>query len=82
MQNASNIPLVHVFAVVACCLKAADANMDRRKQNVGSDRQERGSLMAGWCRASKGLRLQINSQHTGSTAESYFGEVAFRSALQ
>ena len=27
----------------------------------------------------KGLRLQINSQHTGSVAESYFGEVAFRS---
>jgi len=26
----------------------------------------------------KGLRLQINSQHTGTTAESYFGEVAFR----
>ena len=30
----------------------------------------------------KGLRLQINSQHTGTTAESYFGEVAFRSMLQ
>jgi hypothetical protein len=30
----------------------------------------------------KGLRLQINSQHTGTIAESYFGEVAFRSALQ
>ena len=26
----------------------------------------------------KGLRIQINSQHTGTTAESYFGEVAFR----
>ncbi len=30
----------------------------------------------------KGLRLQINSQHTGSTAESYFGEVAFRNTPQ
>ena len=30
----------------------------------------------------KGLRLQINSQHTGTTAESYFGEVAFRSTPQ
>jgi hypothetical protein len=29
-----------------------------------------------------GLRLQINSQHTGSTAESYFGEVAFRNTPQ
>ena len=30
----------------------------------------------------KGLRLQINSQHTGTVAESYFGEVAFRSTPQ
>ena len=30
----------------------------------------------------KGLRIQINSQHTGTTAESYFGEVAFRSTPQ
>ena len=30
----------------------------------------------------KGLRIQINSQHTGATAESYFGDVAFRSSPQ
>ena len=30
----------------------------------------------------KGLRIQINSQHTGTVAESYFGDVTFRSALQ
>lgn len=30
----------------------------------------------------KGLRLQINSQHTGSSAESFFADVAFRSAAQ
>lgn len=29
----------------------------------------------------KGLRIQINSQHTGTVAESYFGDVTFRSAL-
>jgi len=28
----------------------------------------------------KGLRLQINSQHTGSVAESYFGQVIFRNS--
>jgi hypothetical protein len=28
-----------------------------------------------------GLRIQINSQHTGTDAESYFGQVAFRSTL-
>ncbi len=30
----------------------------------------------------KGIRLQINSQHTGTAAESYFGEVAFRAQPQ
>ncbi len=30
----------------------------------------------------KGIRIQINSQHTGTVAESYFGEVAFRHAPQ
>jgi len=28
------------------------------------------------------LRIQINSQHTGTVAESYFGDVTFRSTLQ
>ena len=28
----------------------------------------------------KGLRIQINSQHTGTSAESYFGGVEFLSA--
>ena len=30
----------------------------------------------------KGVRLQINSQHTGAVAESYFGEIAFHRAAQ
>jgi hypothetical protein len=30
----------------------------------------------------KGVRIQINSQHTATVAESYFGEVAFRSTPQ
>jgi hypothetical protein len=29
-----------------------------------------------------GLRLQINSQHTGSAAESYFADLVFRSIEQ
>jgi hypothetical protein len=28
-----------------------------------------------------GVRIQINSQHTGTSAESYFGEVGFRSMM-
>jgi uncharacterized protein YcnI len=30
----------------------------------------------------KGLRLQINSQHTNSSAESYFGDVVFHAAAK
>jgi hypothetical protein len=30
----------------------------------------------------KAIRLQINTQHTGSSAESYFGDISFRAARQ
>jgi hypothetical protein len=30
----------------------------------------------------KGLRIQINSQHTGTSAESFFGDIAFRGTPQ
>ena len=77
MESASSIPLVHIFAVV-CRSGSAD---------VGQWLQESHNVAADYRKAYgkppshiKGLRLQINSQHTGSTAESYFSEVAFRNA--
>jgi hypothetical protein len=79
MQSASNIPLVHIFAVV--CQSGAD-NVNKwvaESRNVAADYQRAYGKIAPRVR---GLRLQINSQHTGTVAESYFGEVAFRSALQ
>jgi hypothetical protein len=79
MQNASNIPLVHIFAVV-CRSGAAEANQwMAESRNVAADYEHAYGKTAPRV---TGLRLQINSQHTGTTAESYFGEVAFRSALQ
>jgi hypothetical protein len=78
-QSASSIPLVHVFAVV-CQSGAADANRwIEEKRDVAADYQRAFGKSAPRV---KGLRLQINSQHTGSLAESYFGEVGFRSAAQ
>jgi hypothetical protein len=78
MQNASNIPLVHIFAVV-CQSGAAEVNKwIAESRNVAADYQRAYGKPAPRV---QGLRLQINSQHTGTTAESYFGEVAFRSAL-
>ena len=77
MQSASNIPLVHIYAVVC---RSGDSEANRwltESRNVASDYERAYGRPAPHV---KGLRLQINSQHTGTMAESYFGEVAFRSA--
>ena len=79
VQNASFIPLVHVFDIV-CESGAADANRwIAENRNVAADYQRAYGKPPSRV---KGLRIQINSQHTGATAESFFGEVAFRSAPQ
>lgn len=76
---ASDIPLVHVFAVV-CESGAAQANQWlSENRNVAADYERAYGKPAPRV---KGLRLQINSQHTGTVAESYFGDVAFRSTPQ
>lgn len=79
MQSASIFPWVHVYSVV-CRSGTAEANhwlMERR--NVAEDYKKAYGKPAPHV---KGLRLQINSQHTAAVAESYFGEVAFRDAPQ
>ena len=71
----SFIPLVHVFSVV-CQSGAANANRwIAEAHNVAADYERAYGKPAPRV---KGLRLQINSQHTGTVAESYFGQVAFR----
>jgi len=78
-QSSSSIPLVHIFATV-CESGAADLNRWlEEKRDVASDYQKAFGKPAPRV---KGLRLQINSQHTGTTAESFFGDVAFRSVNQ
>lgn len=79
MQSASSIPFVHIFAVV---LRSGTAEVNQwiaESRNVAADYERAYGKPAPRV---KGLRLQINSQHTGTTAESYFGEVAFHSTLQ
>lgn len=78
-QSASSIPLVHIFAVVC---ESGPADLNRwisESRDVAADYQRAYGHPAPNV---KGLRLQINSQHTGTSAESYFGEVSFRSTLQ
>ncbi len=78
-QHASAIPLVHIFAVVC---ESGSAEVNRwisEARDIAADYERAYGRTAP---SVKGLRLQINSQHTGTIAESYFGEVAFRSTLQ
>ncbi len=78
VQSATSIPLVHVFAFV-CRSGAAEANQWLvETRNIAAD-YERAFGRPPKDHV-KGVRLQINSQHTGTSAESYFGDVAFRSS--
>lgn len=79
-QSASSIPLVHIWAFV-CRSGSADLNRwVSESRNVARDYER--AYGRGAVPRIKGVRLQINSQHTGSSAETYFGEVAFRSTPQ
>jgi hypothetical protein len=79
LENASSPPLIHIYAIV-CRSGMADANRwVAESHNVAAD-----YLKAFGRRAPQvtGLRLQINSQHTGSAAESYFADLVFRNTAQ
>jgi hypothetical protein len=79
MESVSSIPLLHIVAVV-CESGTGQANQwIAESRNVAADYARAYGKAAPKVR---GLRIQINSQHTGTVAESYFGEVAFRSTLQ
>jgi hypothetical protein len=78
-QSASFIPLMHVFDVV-CESGMAQANQwVSENHNVLADYQRAYGKLPSHV---KGIRIQINSQHTGAIAESFFGDVAFRSTPQ
>jgi hypothetical protein len=75
MQSASSLPLVHIFAVV-CQSGPEHANQwVREVRNLKEDYERAYGRTAPRV---KGLRVQINSQHTGTSAESWFGELSFR----
>jgi hypothetical protein len=77
LQSASAIPFVHVFALVCQSGSAETNRWIRENRNVAADYERAYKRPPPRV---KGLRLQINSQHTGTIAESYFGEVAFVSS--
>lgn len=78
-ESASFIPMVHVFDIVC---ESGTPDADRwvaENRNLQADYERAYGKPAPHV---KGLRIQINSQHTGTVAESYFGDVAFHSAPQ
>lgn len=78
-QKSGFIPLVSVYAIVC---QSGPGNLHRwvqESRNVAADYARAYGRPAPRV---KGVRLQINSQHTGSLAESYFSEVAFRNSPQ
>ena len=79
MQSASSLPLVRIFAVV--CQSGAES-MNRWIGESHNVREDYARAFGRTAPMVKGVRLQINSQHTGTSAESYFGEVAFGSGPQ
>ncbi|MFZ0933340.1 MAG: DUF3047 domain-containing protein [Bryobacteraceae bacterium] len=79
MESVSSIPLLRVVAVV-CESGAGQANQwIAESRNVAADYAR---VYGKAAPRVKGLRIQVNSQHTGTVAESYFGQVAFRSTPQ
>lgn len=76
-EHASSVPLVHVFDYV-CESGSTDLNRwISESRNLAQDYQHAYGKPAPRV---KGLRIQINSQHTGTVAQSYFGDVAFHAA--
>jgi hypothetical protein len=77
MESSSSIPLVHIYAVVC---RSGSADLNRwltESHNVAADFEKAYGRPAPRV---KGIRLQINTQHTGTAAESCFGQVSFTNA--
>jgi len=77
-QSERGIPFLHIFVKV---LQSGSGGLNQwtaETQNLAQDYEKAFGHAASHV---KGIRLQINSQHTGASAESYFGDISFR-ALQ
>ncbi len=75
MESTSPIPFMTIQVVVVRSGPAQLGTWVAETRNVYEDYKK---LYGAEPPAVQGMRLQINSQHTGTSAESYFGDVAFR----
>lgn len=79
MQNASPLPLLRLVALVCRSGPGETNRWITETRNLAADYERAYGRRVSHV---KGLRLQINSQHTNSSAESYFGDVVFHAAAK
>jgi len=75
MESTSPVPFMTVKVVVVRSGPAELGKWITESRNVYEDYKK---LYGSEPPAVEGVRLQINSQHTGTSAESYFADVAFK----
>jgi hypothetical protein len=71
------MPLLHIFALVCQSGATALNQWTPESHNLAQDYQKAYNRPPP---SVKGIRLQINTQHTDGAAESYFGDVTFQAA--
>jgi hypothetical protein len=74
MEDTTPVPFMHVKVVVVQSGPAGTGKWITETRNVYDDYKK---LFGDEPPPVSGTRLQINSQHTGTSAESYFADVAF-----
>jgi hypothetical protein len=75
MEDTTPVPFMHVKVVVVRSGPADLGKWISESRNVYEDYRK---LYGSEPPPVSGMRLQINSQHTGTSAESYFADVAFQ----
>ncbi len=75
MEDTTPVPFMHVKVVVVRSGAADLGKWIEESRNVYEDYKK---LYGDEPPAVSGMRLQINSQHTGTSAESYFADVMFK----
>ncbi len=75
MEDTTPVPFMHVKVVVVRSGAADTGKWVEESRNVYEDYKK---LFGDEPLPVTGMRLQINSQHTGTSAESYFADIAFK----
>ncbi len=75
MEDTTPVPFMHVKVVVVRSGPAGLGTWLTETRNVYEDYRK---LFGDEPPVVSGIRLQINSQHTGTSAESFFADVAFK----